>query len=140
MKIVYFILASIMVLCLSCTALKKSNYKHDDDRAKYKVYFISKLIYKFKADTIWHDMIPCAMPVDIDKLASHEIDSLVNGCYLRLWEQSDKGKEYFGSRVNISLDPYCVAEECLKIYHSKDLDNLANAYAERMKKRSISEY
>lgn len=119
----------------SCSIKKDTNYLKNNHVVLYKKYLIASFISEYNKDSIWHDMIPCIMPDDLDKEASIEIDSLVKLSYKKLWEASDAGREFVGSRDGLILDDVCVAEELLKVYNSKDLEKLANAFAERKKKK-----
>jgi hypothetical protein len=106
---------------------------NNDFENKFKMNFVSSMIYEFKGDTTWHDIIPCVMPDELDKEAVLQIDSMVKISFKNLWEYSDKGREFIGSRKDFAIDPNCLAEECLRVYHSKELDKLARSFGNRLK-------
>lgn len=134
MKSVSIISTLLFIISISFNATFKKNELTNHDSDKYKAYYIAKLIYKYRPDTVWHSAIDCGLPDDLDKMAIMEIDSLVNLSYLRLWTYSDEGRDGKGSREDFIIDPLCVAYELLEVYHSSDLDLLAKTFEERVKK------
>ncbi len=118
------------VIFISACCFNSSNKFIDE----YRIDYTAGIIYRTRYDTIWHDVIPCFAFEEIDKVKQKEIDSLVNVSLQILWNKSDEGREFVGSRADFALSEECIAEEILRMHQSKEFYQLAKAYAKRKQK------
>lgn len=129
---------------------RKKYSNHEYHKNVYKDVFISKCFYQFTDNKEWKDQVPCVSIRSFREKDLKSLDSLtrlvkikLNNKILELTEGRASLYYYGPNKTNLLEDSLkaksvssftpaydCISTICMDIYRSKDMDKLAEEYAQ----------